>query len=162
MYVSLVSRSSLKTANSSTEIRRFSPKEVKAMGHQDHREIPTQKDLTLLPSPTQPPTAVRSYETYGKIQKSDLKGEKPQWWNVSQTQQTKTSVLSCTQSAVPASREVHWQACPHGRFLGTSPLKNPQSHFLSTHCPVTLKFGLPSQGVPCIRHGKIISLDIFG
>lgn len=153
----LGSRSSLKTANSSTEIQSSSPKEVKAMGQRPHGEVPTQKYLTRLLNPTQPPTAVWSYEMYGKIQKSDLKGEKPQWWNISQNQKIGRSVLSCMKPAVPANRKVHREACPHGRLLGTSPLKNTWSQLVSTRCSVTLEFGLPSQGVPCTTHGQIIA-----
>lgn len=130
------------------------------MGQRPHWARPTQKYLTLLPNPTQPPTAVWSYEMCGKIQKSDLKGEKPQWWNVSQNQKIR-SVLSCMKPAVPANRKVHRQACPHGRLLGTSPLKNAWSQLLSTLCPVTLEFGLPSQGVPCTTHGQIIARWTF-
>lgn len=161
MYVSFGSRSSLKTANSSTEIRRSSRKEAKAMGHQAQGEIPTQKYLSLLPGSTQPPTAVWSYEMYAKIQNSDLKEELPQWWNVSQTQQIKRSVLSFMQSVVPASRKFHHQACPYGRLLGTSPLRNPWSQLLSTRGPITLKFGLCSPGVSCTTRGQIIASWTF-
>lgn len=81
---------------------------------------------------------------YGNIQKSDLRGEIPQQSVVLQTQHTKQSVLSC-----------HEQPCPYYRWLGTSFLKNPWSHFRSVHCPLTVRAGPHIEGVYSTACGQI-------